>query len=459
VTVRLPSLSARLAVLTGAWVALGLVVFWLWVTGIVSQAAERSFNARLVSQVDGLVAAVGLKDGQPYLIRQVSEPRFDRPLSGVYYQIEGPGGAVIASRSLGDQQLPPGTTGHSGILWADIPGPRGQHLRMAERDIVPLDGQGTMHIIVAADLDETMTDVLHMRRILGIGFVVLGGGLVGAVVLQVSLGLSGLRRLRGAVAELRAGGQVSDLPTLPSEVRPLVQEIDALVRQNRATVERARNHIGNLAHALRTRLSIMRNALDTGNTALVGGQLTDADRLVQHHLARARAASLSGTAAVDVSVADIAQDLSHALHILFVDRDLTIQVIGDPAIQVRCEREDLAEILGNLMENACKWATSRVRVTVRQNSSEVITTVSDDGPGLPADRLREVRDRGVRLDESVSGSGLGLAIANDLAALYGGSVELFSPGPDGGLAADLTLPAARSRGARPAAEGGKNDRS
>ena len=441
------SLTVRLAIMIGAWCTAGLVLVWLLVTGIIDQAAERTFDARLTSLVDSLVAATALKQGEPYLIRPVSEPRFDRPLSGVYYQIEGPTEALLTSPSLGTEQLPAGKFGHSGVIMYDMPGPRDQHLRLAERDIVLPDNSGRVHILVAAALDGTMAESAHTQRLLAAGFVMLGLILIGGVILQVSLSLSGLRRLGRAVSDVRAGGNLTGAYTVPSEVGPLVEEIDALVRQNRATVERARSHVGNLAHALRTRLSIMRNALDLRDNGLLGRELIEAERLVQHHLARARAASLSGSTATDVTVMEVADDLARALRMLFADRGIVIQLHGDTNIRARCEREDLIEMLGNLMENACKWARSLVDVTIREESAWAVTTVSDDGPGLPLEALNAVRERGVRFDENTPGSGLGLAIAIDLANLYNGGLELISPGSRGGLTVCLRLPPARPNSA------------
>lgn len=437
------SLSFRLALLAGAWVTAGLVLVWFLATGIVSQANKRTFDVRLVSLVDALAAATAMDDETPFLIRPVSEPRFDRPLSGFYYQIEGPSGALLTSRSLATELLPPGRTGHIGVLMDDIPGPRSQHLRLAERDIIPPNGAKPVHILVASAVDDMMHEDARTRELLGLGLLFLGIGVVGAVMLQVSVGLAGLRRLRGAVAELRVTGHFGRDFTVPSEIGPLVEEIDALVRQNRETVERARRHIGNLAHALRTRLSIMGNALDVDDVAVLRHELVESERLVQHHLARARTAALAGTAGADVSPIAVATDIAHALRLLFADRGLTIAVAGDPAVVARCEHADLAEMLGNLMENACKWAKSRVKVSVRTSHGQIIVLISDDGSGLSADQLREVRERGVRIDESVPGSGLGLAIATDLATLYGGSLNFVSPGPDGGLANYLILPAGR----------------
>ncbi len=437
----LRSLPVQQGLLSGAWVTLGLIIVWLWVAGLVTQAAEAAFDARLVSLLDALVVATGLDNGRPFLIRPVSEPRFDRPLSGVYFQIEGPGGAILASRSLWDERLRPGRLGHPGVLMEDVPGPRGQHLRLVERDVVPPGAGGTLHILVAAALDDTIAEEQRTSRRLGFGFLTLGAGLVAAVVLQAVVGLRGLRRLRGVIAGLRRGDDLGPEPNLPVEVQPLLREIEALVQQNRATVERVRNHVGNLAHALRTRLSIVRNALGSGDLALVGTELGEAERLIQHHLVRARASALSGTAARDIAVTEVADEVGHALGILFAERGLAIAVVGSSDLRVRCDREDLAEMLGNLMENGCKWAATRLTVTVRPHGAEVIVRVSDDGPGLPADKLHEVQARGVRLDETMPGSGLGLTITTELAALYGGKLVLASPGPDGGLAADLHLPA------------------
>ncbi len=446
------SLTAKLALLTGAWTTIGLTIVWFGVSQLVSAATDNSFNARLTSLVDALVAATVLENGLPVLTRPISEPRFDQLLSGVYYKIQGPDGRSITSRSLWDETLPEGRFGHSTVLLNDLPGPLGQHLRLAERDIVPLGSGGTVHVLVAMSRDATMAELDRTRRKMGIGFGVLGAGLVIAIVLQVSIGLWPLRRLRSQVAAVRAGAQEDVFADIPSEVQPLVSEIVALVHQNRATVERARNHVGNLAHALRTRLSVMRNALDSQDTDVLRQELNEADRLVQHHLARARAAALSGVSASDVSVWEAAESIAGALRRLFSDRGLTISVTGDSEANARCEHEDLTEMLGNLMENACKWSGSKVTVDVRQSGGLVTASVSDDGPGLPEGRAAAVASaggsadaavaRGVRLDESIPGTGLGLAIVADLAVLYGGHLDLVSPGPDGGLAASLTLPAA-----------------
>ncbi|MBN8891717.1 MAG: ATP-binding protein, partial [Rhodospirillales bacterium] len=201
--------------------------------------------------------------------------------------------------------------------------------------------------------------------------------------------------------------------------------------------------VGNLAHALRTNLAVLRNALDSGDRPAAAHQLATAERLVQHHLGRARTAALAGAAATELPLRAVVEDIATALERLFADRAIDIEVLGDPALRVRCEHADLSEMLGNLMENACKWARNRVRVEVGAAPGRVFARVEDDGPGLPPAQLDAVRARGARLDEAVPGSGLGLAIVTDLATLYGGGLELSAaPPPMGGLAACLWLPAA-----------------
>jgi signal transduction histidine kinase len=448
----LRSLTARLALLTGVWVACGLVAAWFLVSNQAASYIERSFDARLAGLLDAVVAGIEVgDDGQPVMARPVSEPRLNLPFSGVYWQVEAPGGHVATSRSLWDQTLPPPPPGHEGVLMHSLPGPDGQHLRLAERDIALPENGAKLQVLVAVKHDQTYLDIVRLRHGLALGFAVLGAGLVIGTVLEVSLVLAPLRRLRRAVAELRAGSADSLHVSAGAEVQPLIAEIDALVAQNRATVERARSHIGNLAHALRTNLAVLRNALEAPGAPdldLVHHQVAAAERLVAHHLARARTAALVGATAQDVPVLEVASEVAAALRRLFTGRDLSIAVQGDGTLRARCERQDLSEMLGNLMENACKWADAGVTVTVAAVAPHVRVEVSDDGPGLPAEQIPLALARGVQLNQAapvnqaVPGSGFGLAIVADLAALYGGALDLGTTA-QGGLRATLLLPAGR----------------
>jgi signal transduction histidine kinase len=312
---------------------------------------------------------------------------------------------------------------------------------VAERDLLLPGAAAPTHVAVALSRAETEAEIARLRTLLLLTFGALGLGLVAGVVATVVQGLSPLRRVSRALAEIRDGRRERLAIAAPSEIAPLVAEVDALLVANRATVERARSHVGNLAHALKTPLAVLRNALDrtSPDVEAARAEASSLERLVHHHLARARVAALASSSAADASPLAIAEEVGGALRRLFGARDLLIEVDGDPGTRVRVDPQDLAEMLGNLMENACKWARQSVSVTVATDGTSVVVSVGDDGPGLPEDRRDAVLGRGVRLDERTAGSGLGLAIVSDLAALHGGGVEI-SRSSKGGLLARLRLP-------------------
>ncbi|WP_043363625.1 sensor histidine kinase [Belnapia sp. F-4-1] len=439
------SLTLRLAALSALWVALGLVVGGWLILGISSDQVLRAFDARVLGLLDRVAGAAARgSDGRPRLERPVSDPDLEQPFAGAYWQITVPGGGRAASRSLWDAHLPEFDGGpEAGPRLRDVAGPRGEALRLGERAVVPPDGGPPLLVQAAMARGRVDGEVRRLRWLIGLGFGLLGLGLVAGTVLQVVLGLRPLRQARQAVAELRAGER-EDLAALaaPSEIAPLLEEIDALLRQNRATVERARAHLGNLAHALKTPLAVQRAALDAAppDLAVLRGEALAMERLVQHHLRRARAAALSGAAGPGALPLAIGEDIARALRRLPGNHDVAIAVEGDARARVGVDPQDLAELLGNLMENACQWARRAVALHVAREGGQVAVTVEDDGPGLPEEERERVLARGVRLDEAAPGSGLGLAIVRDLVELHGGGLALEAA-PSGGLRARLTLPA------------------
>lgn len=431
------SLTLRLALLTGLWVALGLgVALWL-LADVAIRQIEAGLDLRLGTLLDSTVAATGIEGGQPIVERSPSGGNFDRPFSGAYWQVSG-AGTVLTSRSLWDQTLPAsGTVGEARVALRDVPGPRGVPLRLAEREVLLPGLDAPVRVAVALSRTATDDEIAWLRRALTLLFVLLGVGLVAGVVVQVVLGLAPLRRIRRALSEVRAGARGSLAIEAPTEITPLVAEVDALIAQNAATVERARAHVGNLAHALKTPVAVLRNALDTGDLPVARAEAAALDRLVQHHLARARSAARAG--GTEIAVLAAAEEIASALRRLFAGRGVAIAVDGDPAARLRADPQDLTEMLGNLMENACKWARARVSVTIAAEPAGVALTVEDDGPGLPDGAQAAALARGARLDETAPGSGLGLAIVADLAGLYGGGLDLRRS-EAGGLAARLFLP-------------------
>jgi signal transduction histidine kinase len=206
-------------------------------------------------------------------------------------------------------------------------------------------------------------------------------------------------------------------------------------------VERARAHVGNLAHALKTPLAVQRTALDPSSldTRLAREQTRAMELMVQHHLSRARGAALAGAAATDAAPVEVAQEIAMALRRIFANKDLDIDIVGDETLRAKVDRQDLMEMLGNLLENACQWAQHQVTASITQGSRTLLITVTDDGPGLTSKDYDAVLARGVRLDEAKPGSGLGLAITRDLVTLYGGTLSL-QEARGAGLSVQITLP-------------------
>jgi len=437
------SLAFRLAALSALWLALGLGAAGWFVTETMRRSVEQAFDARLGALLDAAVAGAGFQeDGAPAMLRPPALAELDQPFSGAYWQLTGPDGRIATSRSLWDQRLAEAEA-TEGVSLSTMPGPRGSVLGVAARRVVPAGADRPLVVAAALDRGPMEAEAARVGRIVATLFAALGAGLAAALALQLLVGLSPLRRARRALALVREGRAERLGIDAPSEIAPLVAEIDALIAQNRATVERARAHLGNLAHALKTPVAVLRNALDAPSPDLAAAraEVGRLGHLVQHHLARARAAGASGLAAPGpVPLRAAAEEIAAALRRLFAGRGLSVTVEGSEALRARIDRQDLAECLGNLMENACTWARARVAVTcARSGEGMVCVTVEDDGPGLSPEDAAAATRRGVRLDEAAPGSGLGLAIVADLAALHGGALAL-GRSPLGGLAARLTLP-------------------
>lgn len=275
------SLTLRLALLVALWVAAGLAVAGWFVTGIAGRQIEAAAEARLAALMDAVVAAAATDAaGRPRLERSPPGAEFDRPLSGEYWQVEGPGGTAT-SRSLWDSHLP--SSGPE-----EPRGPRGERLRLLRRVVEIPGAAGPLVVRVAVSRDATDAEMARLRRGLGLAFGLLGLGLVAGVSGLVVWGLRPLRAARRALAEVRSGARERLALRTPAEIAPLAEEVDALIAQNRETVERARTHAGNLAHALKTPIAVLLNALDQPEpqAALARAQARELERIVQHHLDR-----------------------------------------------------------------------------------------------------------------------------------------------------------------------------
>ncbi len=442
------SLLARLVGLAVLWIAVALLAAGLVLAHLFRAHVERAFDARLRDHMAELVALADTDAaGRLRLKRPSVDSNFARPLSGWYWQIRDSTGRIERSRSLWDQELAVPAAAPSPRLVV-LAGPRGQSLRALVRAVDLPDTPAPFGFVVAGPQEEIEKAVQALVWALAVALVVLGLGLVGAVVGQVGVGLRPLRHLRRAVAAVRAGRAARVDGAYPAEVAPLADEINALLAHDAEVVMRARTQAGDLAHALKTPLAVLANeaaGLPPERAALVRGQADLMRRHIDRHLSRARAAASHSVLGARCAVGPVGAALVRTLGALYRDRAVAIAVDGLDGLVFCGDRHDLEEMLGNLMDNACKWGRTQVRVAgrrvARPDGDRLELTVEDDGPGIPEEAVAEALVRGRRLDENVPGSGLGLAIVDDLAALYGGGVALRRSGL-GGLAAVLDLPAA-----------------
>jgi signal transduction histidine kinase len=449
------SLAFRLFASAAAWTLVVLPVTAFLLLSLYRQAVERNFDARLNVYLTSLIASTTAQGAKtPTAPATLGEPAFTIPFSGWYWQIKPLGGAqpLFVSDSLLDQELKlPSQEGVAAdqnlTRRAYGPGPQDQRLRVVEREIRPAGPQSSPYsYAVAGDAAEIERDLSEFRTMLIAALGVLGLGLVVATLFQVRFGLAPLRAIRHDLAAIRSGDAERLEGELPTEIRPLQQELNALIQSNREIVERARTHVGNLAHALKTPLSVITNEAREKDGPLAGKVIEQAELMrtqITHHLDRARVAARSGAIGDITDVDGVLNGLKRALDRIYEGRALELSVTCSPGLRFQGEKQDFEEMVGNLLDNACKWAKSRVWVTASRAGSDgnFEVLVDDDGPGLTgAERAKAVK-RGQRLDETKPGSGLGLSIVADLAHLYKGRFEL-EPSPQGGLRARLELPAA-----------------
>ena len=444
------SLSRRIVALAAIWIAALLLIGGFALDRIVAGTIIRNFDEQLARALPAMIGAAELDPfGEVRFNRPPVEPRFNEPYSGLYWQVSARDRLPFRSRSLWDRELP-----------ADFDQScvdpcisrsyafRNEPLRIIERDgIIP--GSPVVWRFAAAQSTEQLdAQLARVRQTLWWSLGALGAGLFALAVLQATIGLMPLRRMSTAIAAIRSG-QASRVPVddVPPEVAPLVQELNALLEHNEEAAESARMHAGNLAHALKTPISVLVNEAAAGSADLsitVQRELGTMRRHIDHHLARARAMGRRTAATARADVWPALERLVHAIERIYAEKPVLIDIAGDRTAVFRGERQDLEEMAGNLVDNAAKYGGGRVFVTVAKGTgadADFFTiTVEDDGPGIPA-RLRDgMFERGARLDTGKPGTGLGLAIVRDVAGIYGGSVALTQSEDLGGLMVVLKLP-------------------
>jgi len=459
---KLDSLAARLIAAASVWTLVGLLVGGVVLSGMFRASVEANFDARLKFDLDGMIAAAEPDpSGGVSLQGRFTDPRFERIYSGWYWQIvpdrqpakkDHDSDDTQISRSLWDKMIVRSDSAAIGNrVWGHGMGPENRRVRFVAQHVefpiaataLPSDSSGYT-FLVAGDMSEVETEVARFNRMLLWSLGILGLGLVAAVFVQVRIGLQPLRRLSLALAHIRDGKARRLAGRYPAEIEPLADELNSLIGHSAEVVGRARTHVSNLAHSLKTPLTVLASEAEVHPGPLadaVARQVDSMRRQVDHYLARARAAGALDVLGTRTPVKPVLDDLARVLRRIHAGKNLVINVDCPLALAFRGEKQDLEEMAGNLIDNACKWAKTRVAASARAEANgKFLLAIGDDGPGLTEEERTKVGARGERLDESVPGTGLGLAIVRDVAKLYGGSMDL-GESPLGGLEVRLTLPA------------------
>lgn len=457
---RIRSLSGRLLLSATLLCCTVLLIAGLVLSELNRRSVTQAFDERLRLYLKALVADVAtLTDGTSTDVGNLGEPQFQIPLSGWYWQIvkldQEKDTAVVmrTSRSLFSTKLPflidpidPRRENDASDGY--ITGPESKRLRILEQ-LIDLGDNNRFYISVAGNAAEIQDETNRFNTALTITFVLLGAALIGSTVVQVGYGLMPLAELRRAVFAVRQGDAEHVGERFPQEVAPLAHELNELIDANREIVNRARMQVGNLAHALKTPISVLVNEAEQDTSALAlklreqTGIMMDQ---VQYYLDRARAATRAVTIGSVTEVDPVIDAFLRTFPKIYRDRDVAYVSTGAKGLRFRGERQDLEDLIGNLIDNAGKWARSRVEVSIAPvpvdpgAAPRFSVLIDDDGPGLTPENRMQATRRGRRLDETKPGSGLGLSIVVDLAALYHGTFEL-DDSPLGGLRAKLVLPA------------------
>jgi signal transduction histidine kinase len=442
----LTSLTRRIIGVAALWITVLLLGGGYALDRVLTNSLVENFDKQLEYVLNAMIAASEIgPDGEVRFNRPPADQRFLEPYSGVYFQVSGEGADTFPSRSLWDRRLRVDPAHNDVRLHTyDSREFEDEPLRIVERDVILPSSNIRWRFQVAQSREIIDRQIKELRTTLIRAFAALGIGLLVLAALQAFYGLWPLRRVRKEVVAIRSGTQRRISEDFPREIFPLVNELNQLLVHGEEQAEEARRHAGNLAHALKTPLTVITNAAtahapDLADT--VCREATTMRRQVDHHLARARAIGRRASAHARAQVWESVEAVERAVTRLYPD--VTVDIAGDKESAVHIERQDLDEMLGNLVENAAKYGNGRVFVTVEQVPDKgVEILVEDDGPGIPAAERESIFQRGARLDTDKPGTGLGLAIVRDVAEIYGGSIRLEESEDLGGLLARLCLPPA-----------------
>jgi signal transduction histidine kinase len=445
--------SLRLRLLAAAAIAMivALTGSGLVLANLFERHVEAREYAELRNHQNQIIAAVMIAaDGQFNLSNAPADPRFVTPNGGLYWQIELPGGLKHRSRSLWETELvlPADDLVDGTVHHHIIAGPNNSTLLAIERGVTvgPEASPVMLRLTVAVDRRDLDTAAADFRDVLIKSLGVLGLALLAALLFQVQVGLRPLARLSTSLRQVHSGQADSITGTFPSEVQPLVADMNALLNRERMNNARARERAADLAHGFKTPLAVLaaisRDLQRQGHAASaddVNAQIDIMGRHAQRELARARMVGSTTLGQKAVAVRPLVTKIVAALSRISADRDLTWSINVAEDVDFPGDENDLLELVGNLADNAAKWAVGHVRIAASRSDRLVIFQVEDDGPGIPLGAEADILVRGRRLDETVDGTGLGLSIVTKIVEAYGGTMAL-DRSVLGGLGVVVTLP-------------------
>ena len=459
---RFNSLAFRLFATSAVWTLIVLPIAGFIIYSLYRDDVQASFDAQLKKLATALaIDSMGGAVDKPLAPTNRYEPLFEVTQSGWYWQIrplDDPKAPTLVSASLAtsilqspfERKFP---TDDTGTRWMNVAGPNDEPTRIVEL-VDTLDhepGRPRYSIIVAGPLDWLEALVANFRNRLTIALTLAGLGLVAVTLFQVRFGLLPLKRVERGLAAIRSGKAERLEGDLPAEIAPLQTELNALIRSNQDIVERARTQVGNLAHALKTPLAVILNEAREDDTSPFAAKVAEQAQIMKDsvtlYLDRARMAARVGVIGRVTDVAEVCEPMVRALERINRDRGVRINFVPKPGVLFQGERQDLEEMLGNLLDNACKWSRTRVYLSAsvvagaKPGAGEIEIVVEDDGPGLTPEQRARIGKRGLRLDETKPGSGLGLSIVTELVQMYRGSLVL-DRSRHGGLLARVRLPQA-----------------
>lgn len=441
---RFRSLSSRIIAFSGLWVITALIISALMLVYYYRDHVAQHYDAHVNMHLEELTMASGFgSDGEFSLKFLPSDPRYDVLNSGWYWDVRQSGVSLRQSPSLGGymfdiSHIQP----NSSKAVYEMLGPVLEPIRMHVLKIEQAGNLEPLVFLTSAPTTDYTDDVVNYSDHVFFSFLLLGLGLLLTVVLQVRITVKPLGAIGKEIAEIREGKYFKLSQDYPTDVQPLVDELNNLLDHNIVLLKRARNQLGDFAHSVKNPLTVINNEaqnMQSPRRELVLKQTNDISENINHCLSRARTFGAENILGARSEVKKVVADLVFTMQKLNQDRKLEYDTSRLEACTFRGEAQDLEEMLGNLIDNACKWAETRIEISGEVRDGRLLVTVADDGPGIPPEEIENVKRRGHKLDESKPGYGQGLGIVNDIAKLYGGSMNLTTSAL-GGLEAELNLP-------------------